>query len=194
MSQRSPGAGRTPGDVLREVRRKDSQVKRGKVLATLAELKASGEPITFRAVAAAARVSTSLVYSPGVREHIKTAIAGQAKAARRATAAGASTSSASLACDLELARAQIKQLRAERDKLKAAVQRGLGTVLETAGSRELTERINELLAQVERLATARDAALAENARLKATLTETEDNLTAARTALKDLMKEVNRDR
>lgn len=194
MSQRSPGAGRTPGDVLREVRRKDSQVKRGKVLATLEELKSGGEPITFRGVAAAAQVSTSLVYSPGVREHIETAIAGQAKAARRATATGISVSAASLACDLELARAQIKQLRAERDKLKAAVRRGLGTALETAGSRELTERINELLAQVERLAAERDAALAENTRLKATVTETEDNLTAARTALKDLMKEVNRDR
>ncbi|GAA0968723.1 hypothetical protein GCM10009555_014580 [Acrocarpospora macrocephala] len=194
MSQRSPGAGRTPGDVLREVRRTDSQVKRGKVLATLEELKSCGEPITFRAVAAAARVSTSLVYSPGVREHIETAIAGQAKAARRATATGTSASAASLACDLELARAQIKQLRAERDKLKAAVQRGLGTALASAGSRELTARIDELLAQVERLATERDDALAENARLKTTLTETEDNLTAARTALKDLMKEVNRDR
>ncbi|TDD15488.1 hypothetical protein [Nonomuraea diastatica] len=85
-------------------------------------------------------------------------------------------------------------MRAEQDKLKAAVQRGLGTALASAGSRELTERIDELLAQVERLAIERDAALAENARLKATLTETEDNLTAARTSLKDLMKEINRDR
>ncbi|MGW2214033.1 DUF6262 family protein [Nonomuraea sp. NPDC001684] len=194
MSRRSLGTGRTPGDVLREVRRKDSQVKRGKVLATLEELKAGGEPITFRAVAAAAGVSVSLVYSPGVREHIETAIVGQAKAARRATASGTSASAASLTCDLELARAHIKQLRAERDKLKAAVQRGLGTALASAGSRELTERIDELLAQVERLAGERDAALAENARLKPLLTETEDNLTAARTALKDLMKEVNRDR
>ena len=90
MSQRSPSSRRTPGDVLREVRRKDSQVKRGKVLTTLEELKPCGEPITFRGVAAAAGVSISLVYSPGLREHIETAIAGQATAARRATATGTS--------------------------------------------------------------------------------------------------------
>ncbi len=119
---------------------------------------------------------------------------GQAKAARRTAAAGVRASAASLACDLELARAQIKELRAERDTLKAAVQRGLGAALETAGTRELTMRINELLAHGERLATERDAAVAENGELKAKLVEAEDNLTAARASLKKMIKGVNRDR
>ncbi|GAA1614048.1 hypothetical protein GCM10009733_007740 [Nonomuraea maheshkhaliensis] len=189
-----PSSGRTSGEVLRASRHKDSQVKRGKVMAALEELKAGRKPITFRGVARAAGVSPWLVYAPGVREHVEAAMAGQAKAARRAATAGGSASAASLACDLELARAQLKELRAERDTLKAAVQRGLGAALETAGTRELTERINELLAHGEHLAAERDAAVAENAELKAKLTESEDNLTAARRALKKMIKEASRGR
>ncbi|WP_424533591.1 DUF6262 family protein [Sphaerisporangium viridialbum] len=194
MSGPLPASGRTPGEVLRASRHKDSQVKRGRVMTALEELKAGGEPITFLGVARAAGVSHWLVYAQGVREHIEAAIAGQAKAARRTAAAGVRASAASLACDLELARAQIKELRAERDTLKAAVQRGLGAALETAGTRELTMRINELLAHGERLATERDAAVAENGELKAKLVEAEDNLTAARASLKKMIKGVNRDR
>jgi hypothetical protein len=114
--------------VLRAARQADSRLKRGRVLAALEELKAGGEPITFPAVRQAAGVSKWLVYAPGVREHIEAAIAGQAKKTRRASAAGGTgggaagitASAASLACDLELARDQLRQLRAERDKLKAA--------------------------------------------------------------------------
>ncbi|GLW08186.1 hypothetical protein Misp01_33160 [Microtetraspora sp. NBRC 13810] len=62
-------------------------------------------------------------------------------------------------CDLEPARAQIKELRAGRDTLKAAVQRGLGAALETAGVRELTMRISELPAHGERLAAEKDTAV-----------------------------------
>lgn len=187
-------SGLSSGEVLRASRHKDSQVKRGRVMAALEKLKAGGEPITFRGVARAAGVSPWLVYAEGVREHVETAMAGQAKAARRAAAAGGSASAASLACDLELARAQLKELRAERDTLKAAVQRGLGAALETAGTRELTARINELLAHGERLAAEKEAALTENVQLKAKLAESEGNLTAARTALKKMIKEVSRSR
>ncbi|MDP4505307.1 DUF6262 family protein [Nonomuraea turcica] len=150
--------GRSPGEALRALRRTDSQVKRGRVMAVLEELKASGEPITFRGVARAAGVSHTLVYTEGVREHVERAIAGQAKAARRTAVAGGSASAASLACDLELARAQIKELRAERDTLKAAVQRGLGAALETAGTRELRRERESLAAQAR---AARDGSEAD---------------------------------
>ncbi|MFI7642322.1 DUF6262 family protein [Nonomuraea sp. NPDC049400] len=194
MSGAPKRSGRASGAVLRASRRSDSQVKRGRVMVVLEELKAAGEPITFRGVARAAGVSHWLVYADGVREHIEAAIAGQAKAARRTAAAGANASAASLACDLELARAQNKELRAERDTLKAAVQRHLGAALETAGTRELTARIDELLAHTERLAAELEAARTENAQLRARVTEAEDNLTAARQALKKMIKEASRDR
>ncbi|MGW1666814.1 DUF6262 family protein, partial [Streptomyces microflavus] len=136
-----PGAGRTPGDVLRESRRRDSVTKRAGVLAALDAMKASGEPITFAAVRHAAGVSSWLVYAEGVREHIEAAMRGQAKAERRARGAGASPSAASLATDLELVRAENKALRAERDRLKEAVRRSLGDRLDAVGTGELTERV-----------------------------------------------------
>lgn len=192
MNAPEPTAKRTPGDVLRASRKRDSAAKRAAVVAAVDEMKAAGEPITHLSVAARAKVSDWLVYQPGVREHIEAAAAGQAKAARRGAAAGTRASSASLATDLALAREQIKELRAERDRLKAAVQRGLGAVLETAGTKELTERINQLIGQVERLAGERDAALAANAELAAALAKSEGDLLANRESVRRMMKEVAR--
>lgn len=136
---------RVPGEVLREARRTDSRAKRARVLAALDAMKADGTPVTFAANAKAAGVSTWRVYAQGVREHVEAAIKGQGAAGRRGRAAGAGASAASLATDLELVRAQNKALRAERDRLKAAVQHGLGDRLEATGSRELAERVGELL-------------------------------------------------
>lgn len=190
---------RVPGDVLRESRKRDSAAKRGAVMAALEEMKADGSPITAPKVAARAGVSVYLVYQPGVREHIEAAAAAGERAARRGAVAGTRASAASLATDLELAKAQIKALREERDRLKAAVRTDLGTQLKSAGTRELTERINELLAQNAALATDNaaltaklDAALAGAQQLAAQLREAEDDLTAARALNKDLMKKVNR--
>ncbi|MEU0738626.1 DUF6262 family protein [Streptomyces sp. NPDC006134] len=185
-------AKRTPGDVLRESRQKDSQTKRAKVLATLDAMKAKGEPITFTAVARAAGVSNWLVYAEGMREHIEAAMKGQAKAERRKGQAGANASAASLATDLALVREENKALREERDRLKKAVQRSLGAQLDQAGTKELTARINELLAAVERLTLERDEIRAERDELKAKLTETEDDLAAAREAGRRMLRHVNR--
>jgi cell division septum initiation protein DivIVA len=63
--------------------------------------------------------------------------------------------------------------------------------LEHVGTAELTARINELLAQVERLAVERDATAAHNARLQAALTDAENTLTANHQALKKMIKAAN---
>jgi len=183
---------RTPGDVLRETRKKDSQTKRAKVLATVDAMKARGEPITFLAVARAAGVSNWLVYAEGVREHIETAMKGQTKAERRTRQAGRDASAASLATDLALVREENKALREERDRLKKAVQRSLGAQLDQAGTKELTARVNQLLAEVERLALERDGIRDERDGLKRQLTETQDDLAAAREAGKRMLKQINR--
>jgi hypothetical protein len=187
----SAQAKRTPGEVLREARRADSHAKRARVLAALDAMKADGTPITFTAVAKAAGVSTWLVYAQGVREHVEAAIKGQGAAGRRGRAAGAGASAASLATDLELVRAQNKALRAERDRLKAAVQRGLGDRLEATGSRELAERVGELLGAVERLTAERDQARAQASELQSRLEEAEDELVAAREVGRQLMRQAN---
>ena len=58
---------------LKAARTKDSQRKRQRTLAALQTLETTGAPITFTAVATAAGVSTWLVYSDGIREHIDAA-------------------------------------------------------------------------------------------------------------------------
>ncbi|MCF3167073.1 MULTISPECIES: DUF6262 family protein [Streptomyces] len=185
-------ARRTPGDVLRETRKKDSLTKRARVLATVDEMKAKGEPITFLAVARTAGVSNWLVYAEGVREHIEAAMKGQTKNGRRTRQAGREASAASLATDLALVRQENKALRGERDRLKKAVQRSLGAQLDQAGTKELTARVNQLLAELERLALERDQIRAERDELRAKLTETEDDLVAAREAGKRMLKQINR--
>ncbi|WJV51741.1 DUF6262 family protein [Streptomyces flavofungini] len=185
-------AKRTPGDVLRESRKADSRSKRTKVLATVDAMKAKGESVTFAAVARAAGVSRWLLYTEGLREHVEAAITSQTKGERRAKQAGRDASAASLATDLALVREENKALREERDRLKKAVQRSLGAQLDQTGTRELTTRVNELLAAVERTALERDEIRAERDALQRKLTETEDDLAAAREAGRRMLKQVNR--
>ncbi|WP_405759816.1 DUF6262 family protein [Streptomyces sp. CA-294286] len=183
---------RTPGDILREVRKNDSKTKRTKVLATVDAMKARGETITFLAVARSAGVSRWLVYAEGVREHIEAAMKSQTKADRRARQSGQDASAASLATDLALVREENKALRDERERLKRAVQRSLGAQLDQAGTKELNQRVNELLAAVERITLERDEIRAERDDLKRKLTEANDDLTAAREAGKRMLKQINR--
>jgi hypothetical protein len=96
---------RTPAEVLREARRRDSQQKRQRVRDAVSEMLRAGEPVSFAAVARAARVSTWLVYAEGVREHIEHAIARQESQPAAAERSGNEASKAGLRTDLELARA-----------------------------------------------------------------------------------------
>ncbi|MDI3420442.1 DUF6262 family protein [Streptomyces luteolus] len=183
---------RTPGDVLRETRKKDSQAKRAKVLATVDAMKARGETVTFLAVARAAGVSRWLVYAEGVREHIEAAMKSQTKSDRRTKQVGRDASAASLATDLALVREENKALRDDRDRLKKAVQRSLGAQLDQAGNKELTARVNELLGAVERITLERDEIRAERDTLRRRIAEVEDDLAAARAAGKEMFKRINR--
>ncbi len=180
---------RTPGDVLREARRKDSLTKRTHVLAVVDDMKAKGEPISFLAVAKKAGVSNWLVYAQGVREHIEAARASQAGTRRREHQAGASVSPASLAVDLELTRAELKQVRDERDRLKAKVQRGLGQQIDQAGNVELETRIRELGDELRQSAEALAQSRAERDRLQNELDEALDTLGGLRASIKQMMRE-----
>ncbi|MFF3748052.1 DUF6262 family protein [Streptomyces kronopolitis] len=186
------GSGRTPGDVLREVRRRESQVKRGKVLAALDAMKDSGTPITFLGVARAAEVSNWLVYRDGVREHIEAAMKGQERAARRRREGGTGASAASLATDLELLRVENKALREERDGLKRAVQRGLGAALDQQGARSAAQRIGDLQAEVQRAKDELAAVCTENTALKRQLADAAEEVIAVREAGRQMFKSVNR--
>ena len=182
---------RTPADVLREARKKDSLAKRARVLAVTDNMKASGEPVTFLGVARAAGVSNWLVHAKGVREHIEAARKGQAGTKARERRAGSAVSSASLATDLELTRAELRNVHDERDRLRAKVQRGLGQQVDQAGSAELVTRINELVSRLQQRDTELAASRAEATRLEAELEAALDEVGGLRAALKQMTRQQN---
>ncbi|SOE12146.1 hypothetical protein SAMN06272775_3137 [Streptomyces sp. 2323.1] len=183
---------RIPAEVLREARRKDSTRKRERVLSVVDQMLSEGDPVTFASVARTAGVSNWLVYAEGVREHIEKARAQQAHKAVQDRQAGVTASTASLQTDLELARAEIRRLREERDKLKAAMQRGLGRQLNQATNAELVARIEELTQIAQRLTAERDSLRGEKAGLEKSVEVANDDLAAARTALRNMMRDQNR--
>ncbi|MBF4998089.1 hypothetical protein IRT45_13100 [Nocardia sp. BSTN01] len=94
---------RTPAEVLREARRRDSREKRARVLATLEQMLERGDTITAASVAHAAKVSTWLVYAPGIREHLEKARRQQTHTSLATSGRVDSVGVASLRTDLELA-------------------------------------------------------------------------------------------
>lgn len=182
---------RQPADVLRESRRRDSLAKRQRVRSAIEDMLRAGDPVTFTAVARAARVSAWLVYASGVREHVEAAITRQAAQPARDERSGRAASADSLRTDLELARQQIRQLRAERDKLRANIRLQLGQQLDQLGSAALVERISELTSRNQLLAGQHSQAAAENQQLRQDIAELEDNLAAARTSLRRMIRDQN---
>ncbi|CNE69543.1 Uncharacterised protein [Mycobacterium tuberculosis] len=182
---------RTPADVLREARKKDSVAKRARVLAVVDEMKTRDEPITFLGVARAAGVSNWLVYAPGVREHIEAARKGQTARKTREQHSGASASSASLTTDLELARAELRRVRDERDRLQAKVQRGLGRQVEQVSTAELAARIKELTTRLDQRDNQIATAMAENTRLTTRLEAALDDIAGLRSALRQMTRQQN---
>ncbi|MET8412997.1 DUF6262 family protein [Streptomyces sp. NPDC005195] len=181
---------RLPAEVLAEARRKDSHLKRTKVLAVVDGMAARGEPVTFAAVAKAAGVSNWLVYAEGVREHIQS-IRDKQDAQDQRGPSYSTSGTAALKTDLELSRQEISSLRTERDKLKSSLQRQLGQQLDHVAAGDVIARIDELTRQNECLVTERDALEREKAELEAKLAETEDDLGAARTSLRRMIRSEN---
>ena len=181
---------------LKAARAKDSELKRQRTLAALEALEATGAPITFTAVAKAARVSTWLVYADGIREHIDAARHRQINHPRETgTPTAPSTqpvTPASLRADLAIAGEHIKTLRAERDKLQQRLRLQLGAELEAPDRAHLTARVADLETINRQLVAERDARAIEADTAKRRLTELEDELSAARESLRRVIKAQNR--
>lgn len=180
---------------LKAARAKDSQRKRQRTLAALQTLETTGAPITFTAVAKAAGVSTWLVYSDGIREHIDAARHRQAHhgaAPAPTPSAKRTTTSDSLRTDLAIAQEQIKTLRAERDILNQRLRLQLGAELEAPDRAHLTARVADLEAINRQLVAERDARAIEADTAKSRVTELEDELSAARESLRRVIKAQNR--
>lgn len=183
----NPNGNPTP---LAQARRRDSIDKRLRVLTAIERLERDGEPITHTAVARTAGVSTWLTYAEGVREHIHSARVRQNTQPATGHPPG-SLSPASLRTDLELARQEITTLRDERDRLRIALSRHLGQQLDAISSQDLTARVDELTRYNHQLADQLQQATADNAVLHTRVAQLEDDLAAARTSLRRMIRDEN---
>jgi chromosome segregation ATPase len=186
---------RTAG--LRAARSKDSHDKRHRALSAIQALEAAGTPITAAAVAHAAGVSTWLLHTDGVREHLDAARHRQTQANSRPS--GTDTpreqtplTPASLRTDLALARAEIRRLRTEHDKLRHRLRLQLGAEINAPNPTELITRLAELESQTRKLLAERDARTTEANHAQRRIRELEDDLTAARESLRRVIKDHNK--
>jgi len=175
-------------EALQAARQRDSHTKRAHVRSTIEKMLLAGDPVTFTAVARTARVSTWLVYADGMREHIQAAIRQQAdQPANHAPDDPASM--VSLRTDLALARDEITRLRAHNDKLRLNAQRLLGRQLDQIDQGELLARVDALGAENRRLTEKLRQSAQERSVLAHRNIELEEDIAAARTALRRMIKE-----
>lgn len=188
--------GASRAQAMLAARAKDSQHKRQRALAAVQALEAAGTPVTATTVATAAGISTWLAYADGVREHVEAARQRQAErghvpgpAARPVR--GAPVTQASLRTELAVARDEIRQLRAERDKLRGRLRLQLGAEIEGPDRAELIARVAALEAASRQIAAERDARAAEAGHAQHRIRELEDELTAARESLRRVIRQAN---
>lgn len=184
----APAQKRKPGDVLREARREQSDRKRNRVFRTVDAMKRDGTDVTFAAVARAAGVSNWLVYADGVRHYIEAARDAQAAHPVRSERTGRTASDASLRTDLELTRQNNRALREESDRLKQILRERLGEQLEIASSETLRQRVDTLTEANTRYGEENSQFRSELAQLRERLQSTEDDLAAARTSLRRMIR------
>lgn len=162
----------------------ESLEKRQRVLDALQELEASGEAITFPALARAAGVSTWLAYSPGIREHVESARQRHSVATTQKDI----VAPAGLRAELASARQEIKSLRAERDKLSQRLRLQIGAEIDGPQRSELIARLADLETVNRRLVAERDARGSEERAHDRRVGELEDELTAARESLRRMIR------
>lgn len=181
---------RTPAEVLRAARQKDSRDKRSRVLSVVDQLLAANEPVTFTGVARAANVSHWLVYADGVREHIEAARRRQTRTAATDARADA-TAPPGWKVEQQLLQHDNRRLREEVERLKAAVRRSLGQQLDQFGAADLGTRVDELTADNQRLQDELDKAQVLITDLTGQLNEAHDDVAAARASIRQLIRAEN---
>lgn len=160
---------------LVEQRRLAAADKQAHALAAVQSLLARGERVSFTEAARSAKVSTWFVYNnPEVRAAVERAIAEQSgRRSERAAKPVDDRTLSGLRTELATARAEIRDLRDEREQLKRRLRRDLGEQVDAMGKRELFERLKKLEH--------------ENAQLQSTLRATADELSSARCGLEEAL-------
>jgi chromosome segregation ATPase len=170
----------TSTEPLLAARRADSNRRRQKVLDALAQLTAAGEEISVSAVARAAGVDRSFLY----RHHdLRSRILAQATQPDPPPASPR-VSHRSLLADLANARAHNERLRRQNTKLTERLSETLGTEAFHAAGLTTDEEVQTLRARVADLERQLHDARRD-------LNDKDDELTAARTANRDLIATLN---
>jgi len=181
---------------LRRARRTDGRLKRQHALDAIEAIGASGEPISFPAVARRAGVSISLLYAD--RE-----LAGRIAAARdRQRQAGRDrawqlparslVTEQSLRVELANAKDQARRLTEEVAALRKRLCRQLGAEADAARGLALAPALDELEQRAAELEAENHRQREQIARLEADGREFADTLEAARAMNRELMNELNR--
>ncbi len=176
-------------DAMVRARRQDSQAKRARVLTTVKRMLDDGTPITFASVARHATVSTWLVYAPGVREAVAEAQARQHS--HHTTGAPSRQDTHGLAADLALAHAEITRLRAEHAGHQQQLRKALGARLDNFAKADLLTRVGELTRHNGELSALLAGAQADSNHLRERISDLEDDLAAARTGLRRMIRSEN---
>lgn len=107
--------------------RRRHELTRAKTIQAIRELDQTGTPVTFAAVAARAGVSRSWLYSqPDIAGQVQRLRETTRRAPAPSIPAGQRTSSASLLRRLAAAHEELRNLRAERDRLRRQLAQALG--------------------------------------------------------------------
>lgn len=176
---------------MHTARARDSRSKRQRTLQAIDALEAAGAPITASAVAASAGVSTWLVYSDEIKSYLQAARDRQTDQSRTPCTATPPPTPDSITTDLAIARAEIRRLRTEHDTLRRRLQLRLGAEIQGPDHADLIERVATLEETNRRLVAERDARAAEATAAARAVRELEDDLTAARESLRQLIKKHN---
>lgn len=137
------------------------------------------------------------MYADGIREHLDAARRRQANHQNTPIpptpdSAQTPVTPASLRTDLAIARAEIRRLRAEHDKLRTRLRLHLGAEIEGPQRADLIARVATLEACNRQLIAERDARTAETHTTQRAVQELEDELTAARESLRRVIRDNNR--
>ncbi|WP_436703272.1 hypothetical protein [Geodermatophilus sp. CPCC 205761] len=140
-------------------------------------------------------MSIWLVKAPGLREAIEGAMREQVAhgpaPSPPAPAAQPSVSRQSLLNDLALTRAELRETRKERDHLKARLRLQLGSKLDTTSHDDLVTRIEGLSERNHSLQRDLDAARLQSRQQQDEIAELQADLTAARAAMKKVIRQAN---
>ncbi len=180
---------------LKDSRAADSAKKTKAAFDAVQTLVQNGQEVTFTAVARAAQVSTWFLYhKPDVRKAVETAIAQQEQMGVESAAVPAvkRVSASSLQAELAVARDQIKKLRAERDRYRRKARESLGATLDNAAAGQWSEQLVNAHQQIAALQTELAATLDRAAAAELRRDELMDELTAARSSLKKMIRTVPR--